>query len=604
MKAGWDGRMFIDNEFTLDNGGGTLDFSGTWTKGPGYSAAIPVGSQPYYSMADFLLGDIGSGSLAYADSVARTQLYNAFFVQDDWRATPRLTLNMGLRFEIETGFRERYNRQSTFDPDVLSPLSAQVSARLGRPVYGAVEFSGVNGQPQNLWATAYDPGPRFGFAYSATPNTVIRGGAAIMFFPTTQRAYIISSGQGYSVTNTVTTTTDSINPIANIADPWPSAYPVLRPTGNSLGPNTGYGSNPNGGVYGAGNSYVEQWNFGMQRELPDQFLLGVAYAGGRGVKLPISYNANDINPALYYPVGDAAGVTALEKLYPNPFYGLIHTGSLANSTISAQALNAEFPQYSTLQMQYMPWGFSTYNSLQVSLSQSLRAGLSMRLAYTWSKNLGDVNNMTTNGSVGEGNANYQNSHALGLEKAVATSDTPQRFAVNGTYEIPFRNENRFLKILFGGWQSNGTFTIQSGLPLQFTDTGEASYGGTRPSYTSIDPQAETSGSPGDRLGGISGGPGYLNSSAFRLPTYFQFGNVPRVDGDFRAPGLLNLNFSLNKYFPIHERLKLQVRSEVFNPLNHPVFGGPNVQFGSASFGTISSQLNQPRNFQLALKMLW
>jgi hypothetical protein len=604
VKTGWDGRTFIDNEYTLDTGQGSFSFSGQWTKGPGYNAALPVGSQAYYAMADFLLGTVGSGSLVYADSTARSQLYNAFFLQDDWRVTPKLTVNMGFRLEIETGFKERYDRQSSFNPYALSPLSAQVSAALGRPIYGEVVFAGVNGQPRDLWATAYNPGPRFGFAYSITPKTVIRSGAAIMFFPTTQRAYILSSRQGYSVTNSVTTNIDSINPIANIADPWPSAYPVLRPTGNSLGPNTGYGSNPNGGIYDSANSYVEQWNFGLQRELPKGFLLGVAYAGGRGVKLPINYNANDLNPALYYPVGDAAGVTALQKLYPNPFYGLIHTGSLANPTISAQTLNAQFPQYSTLQLQYMPWGFSTYNSLQVSLSQNLRAGFSMRLAYTWSKNLGDVNNMTTADSVGEGNANYQNSHLFGQEKAVSTTDIPQRLAVNGTYELPFGKRGKFLKAAIGGWQSNASFTIQSGLPLQFTDTGQATYGGSRPSFTSLDPQAYTIGSTGDRLGGISGGSGYLNKAAFRLPTYFEFGNVPRVDGDFRAPGLMNVNLSMNKYFPIREQAKLQFRAEVFNPMNHPIFGGPNVQFGSASFGTISSQLNRPRNFQLALKLMW
>jgi hypothetical protein len=599
VKTGWDGRMFVDNEYTPDGGAGSFTFSGTWTKGPSYAAAIPVGSQPYYAMADFLLGWVGSGTLVYSDSVARTQFYNAVFVQDDWRVSSRLTVNLGLRLEMETGFHERYNRQSNFDPNVLSPLSAQVSAQLGRPVYGAVEFSGLNGAPQNLWATTHNLGPRFGMAYSLTPKTVIRTGFGMMYFPTTQRAYILNAGVGYSITNTVTTTVDSINPIAAFANPWPSSYPVLRPTGSSLGPNTGYGSNPNGGVYNAANSYVEQWNFGIQRELSAGLLAEVSYAGGHGVKLPINYNANDVNPALYYPVGDAAGVSALQKLYPNPFYGLIHTGTLANPTVSVQRLNYTFPQYDTLQLQYMPWGSSSYHALQMSLQKSMRSGLAVRSAFTWSKSLGDVNNMTTASSVGEGNANYQDSHALGLEKAVSTASIPKRLVINGTYELPFLRGRKF-----GGWQTNSTFTIQSGLPLQITDTGQASYGGTRPSYSSLDPQLYTTGSIGDRLGGISGGPGYLNPAALRLPTYFEFGNVPRVDGDFRAPGLMSLNAGINKYFPIRERLRLQFRCEVFNPMNHPIFGGPATQFGSATFGAISSQLNQPRSFQLGLKLLW
>jgi hypothetical protein len=604
LKTGWDGRMFVDNEYTLDGGAGSFSFSGNWTKGPGYAAAMPVGSQPYYSMADFLLGWIGSGTLTYVDSVARNQFYNAFFVQDDWRVNSRLTVNMGLRFEMETGFNERYGRQSFFDPNAVSPLSAQVSAQLGRPVYGAVQFPGVNGAPANLWATPHNLGPRFGVAYLLTPKTVIRSGAGILYFPTTQRAYILNAGLGYSITNSVTATVDSINPIAALADPFPAAYPVVHPTGNSLGPNTGYGGSPNGGVYNSANSYVEQWNFGIQRQIGASTVVEVSYAGGHGVKLPINYNANDLNPALYYPVGNAAGVTALQKLYPNPFYGLIHTGTLANANVSLQALNAQFPQYSTLQLQYMPWGISSYNSLQASASRTLRRGLAARAAFTWSKSLGDVNNLTTAGSVGEGNAAYQNSHALGLEKSVSTADIPKRLLINGTYEMPLRAANRWVRGVVGGWQTNATFTIQSGLPLQITDTGQASYGGTRPNYSSANPQLYTSGAIGDRLGGISGGPGYLNAAALSLPTYFQLGNVPRVNGQFRAPGLLSLNASMNKYFVIREGLRLQARFEAFNPLNHPIFSGPATQFGSATFGTISSQLNSPRTLQLGLKMLW
>jgi len=611
IKAGWDGRMFVDNTVSLDNGGGTFSFDGNWAKGPGPNVAMPAGSQPYYSMATFLLGAVGSGTLLYRDSVARRQLYNAVFFQDDWRVSRKLTFNLGIRLEIETGFRERYNRQSFFDPDALSPLSTQVAADLGRPVYGAVQFAGVNGAPRNLWATARNVGPRFGFAYSINPKTVVRSGFAITFFPTTQRAYILSSGQGFSVTNTVTTTVDSINPIASFADPWPSAFPVIRPTGNRLGPNTGYGSNPNGGVFHSSNSYVEQWNFGMQRELPKGALLTISYAGGHGVKLPLHFNANDVNPTLFGAKGDINQVTELQRQYPNPFFGLIRAGNQGNPTISLQALEARFPQYSSLQLQYMPWGNSSYNSMQISLSKTLRAGLSTRLAFTWAKNLGNINNLTTADSVGEGNANYQNAYARAIERSVSTADIPKRLALNAIYEVPFGKGRKFgssaspwLNTLFGGWQANGIFTIQSGLPLQITSTGQPSYGGSRPSYTSLNPHANTDGGIEDRLGGVSGGPGYFDKSAFRLPTYFEFGDVPRVNGDFRAAGLFNLNVSLSKYLRLGERARLQFRGEIFNPLNHPIFGGPNVQFGNAAFGTINGQLNRPRNIQMGLKLLW
>ncbi len=607
VKTGWDGRMFIDNTVTLDNGAGTFTFDGTWTKGPSPNASMPTGSQPYYSMATLLLGTVGGGTLVYKDSVARYQLYNAFFVQDDWRVSPKLTINAGLRLEMETGFRERYDRQSMFDPSAVSPLSAKVAAGLGRPVVGSVVFSGQNGAPRSLWATTRNFGPRIGLAYSITPSTVVRTGFGINFFPTTQRAYIISSGTGYSITNSVTTSIDSINPIASFADPWPSAYPILRPTGNSLGASTGYGTATAGGIYNASNSYVEQWNFGLQHQFSGSLVATLSYGGGHGVKLPLNINANDINPINYGPVGSTAGATALQKLVPNPFYPLISTGNLKNSTASVQVLGLQFPQYSSLTLQYMPWGNSSYNSMQASVSKTMHSGLSLRAAFTWSKSLGNVNNLTTADSVGEGNAAFENSWARSLEKSVSTADTPLRLAMNGTYELPFfrgRQSNRLGRTLLGGWQTNETFSIQSGLPLQFTATGQATYGGSRPSYTSASPQLFTSGSIESRLGGISGGTGFLNATAMRLPTYFEFGDVPRVNGEFRAPGLINFNMSLNKSVVLREGVRLQFRAEIFNPLNHPIFGGPNVQLGNAAFGTVGGQLNRPRNVQLGLKLLW
>jgi hypothetical protein len=416
---------------------------------------------------------------------------------------------------------------------------------------------------------------------------------------------------GYSITNTVTTTLDSINPIATFADPFPAAFPVVRPTGNTLGPNTGYGTGVSGGTFNASNSYTEQWNFGIQREISSGSVLTLSYGGGRGIKLPIHFSANDVNPILFGAKGDGAAVTALQRQYPNPFVGLIDAGNQRNPTLSLQGLLAAFPQYATLQMQYVPWGNASYNSMQVSYSKSMRSGLSVRLAYTWSKNLGNVNNLITADSVGEGNANYQNSYARQIEKSVSTHDIPQRLAMNGTYEVPFgkgrkygASANRFLIVLLGGWQANGIFTIQSGLPLQFTATGVPAYGGVRPSYSSTDPHVFTSGSVQDRLGGASGGPGYLDRTAFRLAQSFEFGDVSRANGYFRAPRPINTSLSLNKSFPLRERMRMQFRGELFNPLNHPIFGGPTVQYGNAAFGAIAGQLNRPRNIQLGLKLLW
>jgi len=298
----------------------------------------------------------------------------------------------------------------------------------------------------------------------------------------------------------------------------------------------------------------------------------------------------------------------------NPFYGNkafnITTGTLSTSTVEQYILYREYPQFTTVTEQYLGIGSSLYDSLQVSLQKTLRGGLSMRSSYTFSKNIGDVSNRTT-GFLDTGNFSFQNSWFLKLERSVVPNDVPHRFVWSGTYDLPFGRGRAFLSganglvnAILGGWQTNGTVQIQSGFPLQFTATGVPAFGGTRPNYTSLDPTVFTSGPISDRLGGISGGPGFLNKAAFSLPLSLQLGNIPVTTPEFRAPLNSTISTSLNKYFPIRERMRLQFRAEIFNPFNNVVFAGPATQLGSTSFGVSSGQSNRPRNLQLALKLLW
>jgi hypothetical protein len=158
-------------------------------------------------------------------------------------------------------------------------------------------------------------------------------------------------------------------------------------------------------------------------------------------------------------------------------------------------------------------------------------------------------------------------------------------------------------MLIGGWQTNGIYTYQSGQPLNFGVSGAPAYAGNRASYTDA-AEVQTSGRISDRLGGVSGGPGYLNAAAFRVPQSFEFGNTPRLDSQNRGPASVNLDFSLIKSFPITESARLQLRGEAFNITNTPVFGLPNTTVGNPGFGVIGSQANQPRNLQIALKFIW
>jgi len=278
--------------------------------------------------------------------------------------------------------------------------------------------------------------------------------------------------------------------------------------------------------------------------------------------------------------------------------------------VQRQALLAQFPQFTSVG-ETIDVGSSMYNSLQVSVQKRYSHGLTLLLAYTWSKNLGDVNNATTGFLDAIGTPGYQTNYNRGLERSVLATDIPYRFVMNGDYELPVgkgkrfgSNMNPWVNALAGGWQFNGITSWQSGTPLAFSNTGAPAFAGTRPSFTGPAANALTSGSVSDRLGGISGGPGYLNASDFAIPVAFQLGNLPRLTGNIRGPAYANLDFSMFKYFPIRERLKLQFRLEAFNATNHVVFGLPNTSVGSTAFGTIAGQANAPRILQVALKLLW
>jgi hypothetical protein len=356
--------------------------------------------------------------------------------------------------------------------------------------------------------------------------------------------------------------------------------------------------------------YNQQWNLGIQRELPAAFLLSIAYAGSHSVKLPVGYNPNALQYQYFGAPGDQSQVSYLTALVSNPFYGIIKTGTLAAASVQRQALLAQFPQFTSVG-ETLSVGNSFYNALQVSAQKRYSHGLTMLLAYTYSKNLGDVNNNVTGFLDAIGTPGYQTNFNRHLEKSVLATDIPQRLVINGNYELPFgkgkalgSNWKPWLHAIAGGWQVNAIGTIQSGSPLPFSVTGAPAFAGSRPNYTGVDSIALTSGSISDRLGGISGGTGYLNAGAFSIPVAFQLGNVPRLTGNIRGPGNRNLDLSLMKTFSIVERLRMQFRAESFNALNQVVFGNPNTSVGSASFGTIASQANSPRIIQIALKVLW
>ncbi len=604
MKFGWDGRMFIDHNASLGNPGGNFSFGTNFTSGPDPVQAVPGGQAPYLGFASFLLGVPTGGQITYSDATSQTGFYHALYFQDDWRVTQKLTLNLGLRWEMETGPVERYNRIATIDPNIPSPLAQQT----GLPLTGGLEFRGVNGAPRSRYKTdGNNFGPRFGFAYSATQKTVFRGGIGVFYGPGLVRLFN-GGNPGFTVTTPFVSTIDSVTPVGNLTNPFPSGLFPLA--GSSQGAASQVGAGIAALLWDTPLPYSLQWNFGVQRELPASIAVNLSYAGNRGVKLPINRQLNALNPIYYGQPGDASRVAELNATVPNPFYNVITGGTLSAAQIQRNQLLRAYPHFTSFGPNFVGEGNSTYHALQVSLQKRLSHGLLSTFSYTFSKNLGDVNMLTTSFFDAGQNPGYQNEFDRSLDRSVLGSDFPHRLVWSAVYELPFGRGRSigtdmpgWVSAIVGGWQTNAIYTYQSGQALNFGVSGAPAYAGNRASFAGA-ASVQTEGSITDRLGGASGGSGYLNAAAFRVPRSFEFGDTPRLDGRNRGPASTNLDFSLIKNFFFKEGVKLQLRGEAFNVTNTPVFGLPNTTVGNPGFGVIGSQANQPRNLQIALKLVW
>ncbi len=604
MKFGWDGRVFLDHNASLSSPGGNFSFGTTFTSGPDPVAGVPGGQAPFLSAASFLLGLPTGGQITYSDATSQQGFYHALYFQDDWKVTSKLTLNLGLRWEVETGPTERFDRIATIDPNIVSPLAQPT----GLPLRGGLVFRGVNGASRGRYKTdANNIGPRMGMAYSVNPKTVVRGGVGVFYSPGLVRLFN-GGNPGFQVTTPFVATLDSVTPVGNLANPFPNGLQPLL--GSSLGAASLVGTGISALTYDTPLPYSVQWNFGIQRELPSAIAVNISYAGNRGVKLPINVNPNALNPVYFGQPGDLNRVSQLNALVNNPFFGVITSGTLAARTVQQNQLLRAYPHFTGFGINFLGAGNSTYHALQFSFQKRMTHGLLATASYTFSKNLGDINMLTTSFSDAGQNPGYQNEFNRKTDRSVLGSDFPHRLVLSSVYDLPFGKGHKlggsasgWVNRIIGGWQVNGIYSNQSGQPLNFGVSGAPAYAGNRASFTGSG-SAQTSGSTSDRLGGASGGAGYLNASAFRVPVSFEFGNTPRLDGRNRAPGNVNLDFSTIKTVPIRESMRVQFRAEAFNLTNTPKFGLPNTTVGNPGFGVIGSQANQPRTLQLALKFLW
>jgi hypothetical protein len=591
LKIGGDYRIYRHNTWNPSSPTGAFNFSAAFTQGPNPQVSTLTAGDAYASM---LLGAMSGASAAVRAYQSFQTIYTAEYIQDDFKITSRLTVNLGLRYDYETPRTERFNRQTNFDYDAVNPAGAILGIA---NLKGGLVFDGVNGTPRG-WnqPDRNNFAPRFGFAYHLTQNTAVRGGYGITYLPggTTFNGY--GAGQeGYSVTTSVPVSLNNgLTRFTTLSNSF--ADGLLQPAGSSLGLLTELGLSVRGDPRWIRTGYLQVWSFNIQRQLPGHLLLEAGYSGSHGVKIPASFQMDQL-PDQYLSMG-----TALNKQVPNPFLGMVSSGTLSQPTVAVGQLLRPFPEFNGVSFNANDAGSSTYHSLQVRLEKRLSRGLTFLASYTWSKNLTDTDTIDS-WIVGQFSAPMQDSNNRRLERSVATIDVPQRLVINYVYELPVGRGKPLLSVLpripnaiVGGWRVTGITTFQIGRPLAITTASNNtnSYGGgSRPN--SNGQTAKLSDPTINR---------WFNTSVFSQPAPYTFGDTARLLSDLREPGISSFDFTMQKNFPITERLRLQLRTEFFNIMNTPQFGRPGQVFGTAQFGVISTQMNNPRQIQFGMKLLW
>ncbi len=442
--------------------------------------------------ADALLGFPSSGSVNTSTKLYTQVNYIAGYLQDDFRVSNKLTLNLGLRYEFETGVKENNNRFVVgFDTAAINPLASNVT---GITPKGVIQYAGVGGNDTYCCTPARNKfGPRIGFAYAANSKTIIRGGWG-MFYAPIRFADDASLALGYTQTTTyVASNNGNSTPAGSLSNPFPNG--ISQPVGNSLGALTGIGSAFNYLDQNRTSGLVFQYSIDIQRQLPKNMMFDIGYIGSASRHLQTSstaagnYNINQV-PDSYLPLG-----SQLAAAVPNPYYLHGGAGVVGSATVTAAQLLKPFSEYSDIGILTNP-AHARYDSLVAKVQKRMSSGLTFLSAFTWSKNM---DNEFASGNFFSGtSALPQNAYNLEAEYSLAVSDTPLRWSNTMTYELPFGKGKKFLSgagkavdLAVGGWQINFTNTYQTGFPLAvYENSNQNASIGTgvqRPNATGISP---------------------------------------------------------------------------------------------------------------------
>ncbi len=639
FKFGFDGRIHQINYIQTNAPVGVFSFDrdGSYRcpgdrGGDPSSGVVGCGGD---SMASFMMGQLtqggaGNGGGSYYETQFRPATTNyqyGFFAQDNWKVNPKLTLNLGLRYDVTLPRTDRYNRQNWFDANAASPLNGGSltynDAVSGQPVTVPLlggEVFATPSQRTNYVTDRKDWQPRLGFAYQFTPKMVVRGGYGIYYGQSRSGVTGVApyGSQGFNqYTNAITSYQNlGDTPWLHLSNPFPNG--LIPPAGNTLGlmNDVGFGANGPLRTSAANRTpYEQSWSLGVERELPSNILINAEYIGKKGTRLPFSGSTqrNFLGPWVEsLPLGDpnasnsceALTIACLNSQVDNPFAGIITdpNSGLSAPQVSYSQLLLPYPQFTSVSTEPLLIANSTYHALQLLAEKRYSNGLQFLATFTWSKSIDDSSqaddNVTWLGSF----SSLQDPNKPQLERSLSTFDIPYVTQLSYSYDLPFGRGRMFLgnmprwaDAIIGGWKTNGIWRIADGRPLTFTVADGnpiPTYGGQRPNIV---------GTPKRNHGSDWVDSYFADNSVFQRPDDFTLGNAPRAMGNIRSPWSFTANLSVGKQFAIREEMNFEFRVEAQNAFNHPVFGTPDTSVDDDNFGQIFYTSVGPREVQLAFK---
>jgi Carboxypeptidase regulatory-like domain/TonB dependent receptor len=640
MKFGGEQRRFFNNFYQPDYATGLFNF------GKIITAQNPFGGNPAEQgtgLAGMLLGFPDSGQLNIKYAVANESRETSFFAQDDWKISPKLTLNIGLRYEWSTPYTDRHNRIQYSDFAGDSGITVDLSS-------GIPELQALGLGPTQLKGTTVFPtsstrhipidrsnwGPRLGFAYQLDPKTVLRGGAGL-FYGISAATNFQYSGTAFRKDAAFHFSLDGgVTQYATLTNLFPTLAPgqVPQPQGQQYGKLADWGfANANDlGTTADHNPEIYQWNLGVQRLLPGSIVISADYSANRSTHLPWggATRNRDFLPAAIRqqlvaqlnPTHDPANTAVSDLLsgtVQNPFQSLF-VGSNAifnepdsiynNDTIPLVNLLSRYPQFDG-DFEGLPLlaASSWYHGLLVRFQKRPTHGLSFEGNYTYSKAT-DYSSYGANSFIffgGSGLGSPQDLNNLKAEHSIGANDTRNRFVLAAVYDLPFgrgrfmgQDMGRFLDAVVGGWSANALITLQSGQPIPFAmSSSRMANGLQRPDLTCSHPLSGLS--LHDIAVSSDPNANFFNLSCFADPGDQVPGNAPRFSSNARSQGIKSIDIGFFKSFQIREAMKLELRAEFFNLTNSVRFGTPFSSYGDSNFGKVNTQANTPRRTQVAVR---